>query len=97
MRSKVRLGAEHAVFSARWLGQVGGGGVKRSRANVVLGLRPSPVSDCSSRSIRPHEHLTEPGSIEDSLANVRLAKSRIAIFDEIEIDRAERRLRLLQR
>src|SRR3954454_7459668 len=37
-----------------------------------------------------------PGSVADACAGVWLAKSVIAIFDIIDVDCAERRLRLLQ-
>src|SRR5262249_41228357 len=47
--------------------------------------------------INPRDGSALPGRVADAGARVWLAKCGIAIFDVIEIDGAERRLRLLQR
>lgn len=43
-----------------------------------------------------HDSSAMPGSVADACARIWLAKCVIAIFDIIDVDRAERRLRLLQ-
>jgi hypothetical protein len=46
--------------------------------------------------IGPRDSSARPGSIADPSACVWLVKCRVAVFDVVEIDRAERRQRLLQ-
>src|SRR4051812_39796884 len=61
-----------------------------------MSLRSSGLQLKSHPAKPAHDSSALPGSVADAGAGVRLAKCRIAMFDEIEIDGAKCRLRLLQ-
>src|SRR6476619_1101688 len=57
---------------------------------------PQPSLDSEFTETNAHDGSAMPGSVADACARVWLAKCVIAIFDIIDVDGAERRLRLLQ-
>ena len=57
---------------------------------------PQPSPDSEFTETNAHDGSAMPGSVADACARIWLAKCVIAIFDIIDVDRAERRLRLLQ-
>src|SRR4029077_12881644 len=65
--------------------------IKKRGSDELCGFRNRRYKQTNT-----HDGSALPGSVADASARVWLAKRGIAIFDVIEIDCPERRLRLLQ-